>query len=77
MSPEREMPAHRAAYELLVGPIPEGLQIDHVCHSRDLACAGGWHDPHKACVNPRHLEPVTHAENMARTSGHPRRRSSW
>ena len=48
--------AHRFAYELLVGPIPEGLQIDHLCRVR-------------LCVNPAHLEPVTHTENVLRGTG--------
>lgn len=57
--------AHRVAYELLVGAIPEGMQIDHLCHTHDEACPGG---PcrHRSCVNPAHLEPVTQAENKAR-----------
>lgn len=49
----RKVLAHRFAYELLVAPIPAGMEIDHLCRVR-------------RCVNPRHMEPVTHAENMAR-----------
>ena len=45
--------AHRAAYELLVGPIPDGLELDHLCFVR-------------SCVNPAHLEAVTHVENLRR-----------
>lgn len=45
---------HRVAYELLVGPIPEGLELDHQCVN-------------PPCLNPAHMAPVTHAENMART----------
>jgi hypothetical protein len=44
---------HRYAYELLVGPIPEGMQLDHLCRVRH-------------CVNPDHLEPVTNRENVLR-----------
>lgn len=45
--------AHRVSYEAFVGPIPDGLVIDHLCR-------------HPWCVNPEHLEPVTQRENTAR-----------
>jgi hypothetical protein len=45
--------AHRLSYTLLVGPIPEGLQLDHLCRNT-------------SCVNPAHLEPVTNTENQRR-----------
>ena len=45
--------AHRLMYEKHKGPIPEGLQIDHICRNRK-------------CINPDHLEAVTHAENGRR-----------
>ena len=49
--------AHRAAYELFVGPIPGGLTLDHECHNRDESCAGGVTCLHRRCVNPEHLAP--------------------
>lgn len=49
----RSTGAHRFAYEYYVGPIPDGLQIDHLCRVHN-------------CVNPAHLEPVTPAENQRR-----------
>jgi hypothetical protein len=49
----REYRAHRVVYERERGDIPEGLELDHLCRV-------------PACVNPDHLEPVTHAENIQR-----------
>jgi hypothetical protein len=48
--------AHRYSYEVLVGPIPDGLTIDHLCRNR-------------GCVNPSHLEPVTMGINVLRGEG--------
>ncbi len=48
--------AHRAAYEIFRGPIPAGLEPDHLCRVR-------------CCVNPRHLELVTHLVNIRRGIG--------
>lgn len=45
--------AHRIVYVALVGPVPEGLELDHLCRN-------------PTCVRPDHLEPVTHAENVRR-----------
>lgn len=61
----RMVRAHRVSYELHVGPIPTGLQIDHTCHN-DSGCLGGFTCPHRRCVNPAHLEPVTQTENARR-----------
>lgn len=58
--------AHVWAYRRFVGPVPEGLQLDHLCHTRDTSCSGGDSCPHRRCVNPEHLEPVTPRENTLR-----------
>ncbi len=52
----RMLRAHRIAYELVKGPIPKGLTIDHLCRVR-------------ACINPDHMEPVTMTENTLRGRG--------
>jgi hypothetical protein len=62
----RTAAAHRAAYILVHGPIPKGLELDHLCHTRDLDCNAGAGCLHRRCVNPDHLEPVTHHENVMR-----------
>jgi hypothetical protein len=64
---EGNLLAHRVAYELLVGPIPEGLTLDHFRMNpgpRNAPCS-------KACGNPAHLEPVTMVENVMRSGSIP------
>ena len=58
--------AYRVAYELFVGPIPDGLTLDHTCHNGDPDCPGGTTCRHRRCVNPAHLEPVSQRENILR-----------
>ena len=53
---ERTIRAHRISYQLYIGEIPSGLEIDHLCRVR-------------CCVNPDHLEVVTHQENIRRGNG--------
>lgn len=57
---------HRWSYVHHKGPIPEGMQIDHICHSKDARCIGGDKCLHRRCVNPAHLEPVTGTVNTRR-----------
>lgn len=59
----RQQMAHRVSYELLVGPIPVGHEVDHLCRVR-------------GCVNPAHLEAVTQAENARRAGKVERMRAS-
>lgn len=63
----RNLMAHRVAYELLIGPIPTGMTLDHLCRN-------------KRCVNPAHLEIVTQRENVLRAAGstaHCKRGHAW
>lgn len=50
---QRQVYAHRLSYEASKGPIPKGYDLDHLCRN-------------PRCINPDHLEPVTHGENMRR-----------
>jgi hypothetical protein len=61
--------AHRFIYEQMVGPIPDGYQVDHLCHARDSSCPANRDCPHRACVNPAHLEPVPPVVNVLRSTG--------
>jgi hypothetical protein len=54
--------AHRIAYQLERGPVPDGLQLDHLCRVRH-------------CVNPDHLEPVTQSVNLRRGTNHSREKT--
>lgn len=56
---------HRLAYELEVGPIPDGAVVDHACHNADPSCPGGPTCPHRECRNPEHLVAVDRGENVA------------
>ncbi len=62
----KKVQAHRLAYVLLVGPVPDGLLLDHTCHNTDETCNLGSECPHRRCCNPAHLEPVTHRMNTLR-----------
>lgn len=55
--------AHRFSYELLMGPIPDGLVIDHICHNT-------------TCVRPDHLRAVTQKQNTENQSGPPSNNTS-
>ena len=53
IGPRQSRGAHRWIYERLVGTVPDGYELDHLCRNRN-------------CVNPQHLEVVTHRQNSIR-----------
>lgn len=59
--------AHKFAYMLSNGPVPEGMVLDHLCHNSDPTCSGGVACLHRRCVNAFHLEPTTKRGNVLRS----------
>lgn len=57
---------HRFSFELANGPIPDGMEVDHTCHTKDCPTPG-WGDAHRKCCNPAHLEGVDHTRNVRRS----------
>jgi hypothetical protein len=64
-SAKGETYVHRIVYALTIGPIPEGLDVDHDCHNRDKSCRDGSVCRHRRCGEPTHLRAATRAQNRA------------
>lgn len=65
----KHLHAHVWSYQLAGGSIPEGMELDHLCHTQAVAerrCPGGDACIHRRCVNPAHLQPVTVVVNQER-----------
>lgn len=60
--------AHRAVYLVFVGPVPDGHEVDHLCHD-PAQCTLGDACPHRACCNPQHLDAVPARVNTMRSNG--------
>lgn len=67
--PRTPVAAHRLVWTMLNGPLSDGTQLDHTCHDHRI-CKRGSDCPHRRCVNPNHLTPVTPKQNSER-SGSP------
>jgi hypothetical protein len=66
---EKLVTAHRWLYGQMVEAVLDDADADHLCHNRDLTCAGGSTCRHRRCSNPEHIEPTTHLENVRRGRG--------
>lgn len=62
---QRKLGAHVVVYEFYRKPVPEGMDLDHLCHPGDGSCPRAT-CRHRLCVNPDHLEPTTRLENLKR-----------
>ncbi len=63
-APRRRRYVHRVLFQACIGPIPDGLEIHHICHDPDRCSPQKATDcPHRRCVNPIHLAAVTRREN--------------
>ena len=65
----KNLMAHKAYYQMTVGPIEPGLWLDHMCHNAAYLrgeCSGGSTCEHRRCCNPAHLQPSTPQENTRR-----------
>lgn len=58
----------RAVYDCFNGPIPDGMAVDHACHTRAEGCEDSSACLHRRCGNPEHLELVTSGENTRRNN---------
>lgn len=61
----KNMGAHRASYKIFCGDTTPGMDVDHICHTREN-CDGGPTCRHRLCVRPSHLQLITHHENVLR-----------
>lgn len=62
----KQVGAHVFAWELVNGPVPDDLVLDHICHPIDGSCPGGEACLHRRCVNPDHLLPISRGDNSRR-----------
>lgn len=66
---DRTRRSHIVVWEAINGPVPDGLELDHLCHD-PLTCPGGWSCPHRACFEITHLALATHGDNVRRGGRH-------
>lgn len=62
--------AHKVAWELVNGEVPEGMVLDHTCHPIDGSCRGGEACEHRRCVEVSHLAVTTRGDNSRRCVPH-------